>query len=158
MIIVTLVDTNESKLVFFHFHLGAKNQRMINEPRITVVICICEACVEQEELVLLRKCKQPGLRLRLSSVASVVQVRVINLLNFIPLSISEVTNLCFHEVINHTPVGVGLHNELRKTCESRVKHCVFVHESMIGYRFGVLWVRGDSAPTVTPYLGPIPTW
>jgi len=56
-----------------------------------------------------------------------------------PLSISEVTNLCFHEVINHAPIGIGFHDKLRKRLQSRVKHCVCRHESMIGHRRGSPW-------------------
>jgi len=56
-----------------------------------------------------------------------------------PLSISEVTNLCFHEVINHAPIGIGFHDKLRKGLQSRVKHCVCCHESMIGHRRGSPW-------------------
>ena len=98
---------------------------MINEPRITVVICICEECVEREELVLLRKCKQLGLRLQLSSVTRIVEVRVVNCLNFFPLGISQGTTHILHPIINHTPIGVHFFNELGKRLQVEVEgiHC-----------------------------------
>ena len=81
----------------------------------------------------------------ITSEASVVHVLVKHLCNFLPMEVFQVTTLCLHKVINHAPVGIGFHNELRETCESRVKHFGFVHETMIGYRFGV-WGPGGTVP------------
>jgi len=83
--------------------------------------------------------------LHCQSVAGVVVEFFIHLGNFFPVVVFEVTTLCLHEVVNHAPIGVSLHNELGETCESRVKHCVVVHESMVGYRFGV-WGPEGSVP------------
>ena len=49
--------------------------------------------------------------------------------NFFPVLITKFATLCFHEIINHTPIGIGFHTELWQRFESRVKQIgvVFDH-------------------------------
>lgn len=72
----------------------------------------------------------------LISVARIVQVRVVNCLNFFPLRFSQFATLCFHEVINHTPIGIHFVAELGQRLQSRVEQIgvVLIHEWTITHQ------------------------
>jgi len=85
----------------------------------------------------------------ITSVAGIIHEGFINLSNFIPSVVGKVTTLCLHEVINHAPIGVGFHNELLETFQSRVKQVLLslshfdLHVAILQGQVGDPWVRGD---------------
>ena len=82
-----------------------------------------------------------------NSVTGIVVELFIHLSNIFPVVIFQIATLRFHKIINHTPIGIGFHNELRERFESGLKHCVFVHKVMVGHRRGVWGGRCATFPT-----------